>query len=400
MYDKNILTNIWKYTIFLITNKRVFVAIIAVYYLTIPGVNALGISYILLASNITGFLFEIPSGYLADKIGHKKTLVLSRIFSVISSVFFLAAWNLPSLIVAGIFMSLANAFTSGTGSAFMHESLRSIGRDQEYGKIMGKVKSLGFSIPLFISVSVPFLVAIDIKWPFVVGLVMDLIGLVVSLTLVSPISQKVGIEEVGLKNFKKILTEGNKLGYLKYALYSGVVGGLLFSIGSFRGPYQEAAGVAVMYFGLFFGAGRLFASFLLWNSVHLQRLFTLKKFYFWQTAIYIAIFLVLGLTANPWVVVILFAFQNGIKWGLTELEDSYLLPLIKESRNKATLLSVGAQMEQLIGGLVSPLIGWFIFTYSYQQGMLSFALLLMVITIPLFFFVFKNFKKDFKRSAT
>ena len=386
--SEKVLSNIWKYTLFLITNKRVFVAIIAVYYLTVPGVNVLGISYILLASNVTGFLFEIPSGYFADRVGHKKTLVLSRIFAVISSVYFLFAWDLTSLIIAGIFMSLTNAFTSGTGSAFMHETLRSVDREKEYAKVMGKAKSLGFSIPLIISSLVPFLVGINMKLPFLIGLILDLIGLIVSFMFIEPKVKNTTIEEIGLKNFKKIFTEGRKLGFLKYSLYSGIVGGFLFSIGSFRGPYQEAAGVAVIYFGIFFALGRLFAAFLLWNSVPMQKIFSLKKFYFWQTLVYILIFLVLGLTANPWVVVILFALQNGVKWGLTELEDSYLLPLIRESNNKAMLLSVGAQLEQLFGGIISPVIGWMIFTYSYQNGMLYFDIMLMVVTVPLYYLIF------------
>jgi hypothetical protein len=274
----------------------------------------------------------------------------------------------------------------------MHETLRSVGKENEYGKIMGKSKFLGFAIPLLISSTVPFLMAINVKLPFIVGLIMDLLGLIVSLSFVSPTTSAIKIEEWGLKNFKAILVEGNKLGYLKYALYSGVMGGLLYSISSFRGPYQESAGVAVIYFGIFFAAGRLFASFLLWNSSWMMKYFNLKRFYFWQTATYIIIFLILGLTSNPIIVITLFAIQNGLRWGLTELEDSYLLPLIKESRNKATILSVGAQADKLFGGIVSPLIGWLIYTFSYQMGMLYFAILLAGISIPMYLIIF--LKKD------
>jgi len=63
--------NIWKYTLLLIANKRIFVAILGAYYLTIPDVNAAGIGIILLAGSLAGFVFEIPSGYVSDKIGHK-----------------------------------------------------------------------------------------------------------------------------------------------------------------------------------------------------------------------------------------------------------------------------------------------------------------------------------------
>jgi fucose permease len=29
---------------------------------------------------LAGFLMEIPSGYFADRFGHKKTLILSKVF--------------------------------------------------------------------------------------------------------------------------------------------------------------------------------------------------------------------------------------------------------------------------------------------------------------------------------
>ncbi len=388
MKNDNLLSNIWKYTVLLITNKRVFVAIIAVYYLTVPGVDAIGISYILLAGSIAGFLMEIPSGYISDRIGHKQTIIISRALSVLSSLFFLLANDLSSLILGSVFMALANAFFSGTGSAFMHDTLKSVGKDHEYGKIMGKAKSLGFGIPLIVSSTVPFLVNYSFKLPFAIGFVMDLIGLFMAVLLVKPTVEKTGVEEFGLKNFKKVFAEGRKLGYLKYTVFSGIVGGLLYSINTFRGPYQEAAGVAVMYFGIFFAAGRLLASVLLWNTHHLQKLLNIKQYFFWQTSLFIGIFIFLGLSANPILVVILFALQNGLRWGLTEIEDAYLLPIIKDSNNKATLLSMGAQSEQLMGGLFAPLIGWIIFTVSYQTGMLYFAILLFTLTAPLYYFIF------------
>ncbi|MBI2025211.1 hypothetical protein HYT04_00270, partial [Candidatus Kaiserbacteria bacterium] len=80
-------SNIWKYTILLVTNKRVFVAILGVYYLTIPGVTPFWIGIFLLAGNGASFIFDIPSSYIADKIGHKQAIVLSRIIIFFSTFF-------------------------------------------------------------------------------------------------------------------------------------------------------------------------------------------------------------------------------------------------------------------------------------------------------------------------
>ena len=127
--EQKLHSNIWKYTLFLIANKRIFVAILGAYYLTIPDVTPESIGIILLVASLAGFIFEIPSGYVSDKIGHKTALVLSRLFMLASTLFFLFASNLGFLILGGVLMSMANAFHSGTGSAFMHETLQGLKRE-------------------------------------------------------------------------------------------------------------------------------------------------------------------------------------------------------------------------------------------------------------------------------
>ena len=133
------------------------------YYLTIPDVTPEGIGIILLAGSFAGFIFEIPSGYVSDKIGHKTALVMSRLFMLVSTLFFLLANNIVFLILGGILMGIGHAFHSGTGSAFMHETLRGLKRENEYAKVMGKISSIGFAVPIIFMVLTPFLVSISFK---------------------------------------------------------------------------------------------------------------------------------------------------------------------------------------------------------------------------------------------
>lgn len=386
--NSNLESNFWKYTIFLITNKRVWVTIMAIYYLTIPGVNEIGISYVLLAGSITSVIFEIPSGYWADTIGHKNALIFSRILAIISSVFYLISFDLITLIIASIFLSLSIAFTSGTGSAFLRETIYALNRKDEYAKIVGRIKSLGFAIPLLLSAVVPFFVKIDIKIPFLVGLIIDIIGLISAFSLVSPTQTKIAIKELGLKNLISIIKESYKIGFIKYSIYTGILSGLIFAIGNYRGPYQASFGVDIAIFGVLFTIGRLLASVLLWFSGFIQKIFSLKKFFLFQSLSYAIIFIILGTTSNVYIAVSVFALQNGLKWGLTEIEDSYFVDLLAESKHKATILSIGAQVQQIIAGIAGLYVGWIIFTYGYSQGFLLFAITFIAIMIPAYLITF------------
>jgi len=150
--------NIWKYALVLIAKKRIFVAILGAYYLTISGVTPQVIGVILLASYLAGFILEIPSGYASDKLGHKQALVISALLFICSTLLFLFANNIAFLILGGICMSAGIAFHSGTGSAFMHETLRGLKREHEYTQVMGKLSAIGFGVPIILTVLVPFFV--------------------------------------------------------------------------------------------------------------------------------------------------------------------------------------------------------------------------------------------------
>ena len=262
MVQKKLQSNIWKYTLFIITNKRIFSAFLGAYYLTIPNVAPQGIGIILLLGSLSGFIFEIPSGYVSDKIGHKRALILAKTLLALSSLFLLIANNIFILILASISMSIGYSFFSGTGSAFMHETLRGLNKEKDFAKIMGKIRSIGYLIPIVLIILAPFLVSVNIKLPFAIALILDIIGLLTVYSFVTPKIKQSNIEEIGATNFKKVLHLAHNIGFLKYALFMGIMSGFLFSLNGYRAAYQSFLQIPIIYYGLFFGLGFALASLI------------------------------------------------------------------------------------------------------------------------------------------
>lgn len=376
-------SNIWKYTVLLVANKRVFAAIVGAYYLTIPGVTPFWIGIFLLASSGASFVFDIPSSYLADKIGHKEALVLSRMFMVISSIFYLFVTNIWGLIVASILMSMGFAFLSGVGSAFMHETLRGLNREADYRTVMGKASSIGFFIPAILATLVPFTIEFSYKVPFLIALVLDIVGLVVALLLVRPTvcERAAGSDKV---NYLDVVRQGFALRYFRVALFSGIVGAILFSIDIFRAPYQLFLSLPVIWFGIFFGVGRAIAALMLAYSGRLHRLIgNLHSFQRLQIILYGVLLLVLGLVAHPWVVVVVFILDNAIRYGLSQVSNGYKLDIIRDSKYKATLLSTGHQIENVFTMVGVTLMGITIEHWGYQPAFLLYAIVFFLTLIPL-----------------
>lgn len=379
--------NLWKYTLLLTSNKRVFAAVLGAYYLTIPEVTPEWIGIILLAGSLSGFIFEIPSGYISDKIGHKSALVISRLALLISTTLLLLTNSVLFLIIAAIFLSLSSAFLSGTGSAFLHETLRGLGREHEYTKIAGKIRAISFAVPIALTVAIPFFVGISYKIPFLISLVIDAVGLGAALLLVRPRVSEEHVAEVGITNFKEVLQEGIRLRFLRFALFSGVVSGVLFAVNGFRAPYQVVLEIPVVWFGVLFGIGRALASLLLAYSGAIKELIgDCHAFNRIQIAVYGALFLVLGITTTWWVVALVFIFINGLQFGLSQVQEGYLLEMIQKSKFKATLLSVNAQFGELTIAVCSLGLGFMIERSSYTFGFLLTAVLFAVVLIPLYLY--------------
>lgn len=390
--EKNLQNNIWKYALLLIANKRIFVAVLGAYYLTIPDVTPKIIGTILLAGSLSGFLFEIPSGYMSDKIGHKLTLVISRVLMLMSTIFFLVANNIAFLILGAIFLSASAAFQSGTGSAFMHETLQGLKRENDYARVMGKISSIGFAVPIIFMVLVPFLVSVSYKTPFLIALVIDVIGLLAAISLVVPPVPQEHIEEIGATNFKQVLQEGYRLNFFSIALFSGIISGTLFSVGGFRAPYQAFLEIPVIWYGVFFGIGRAFASLMLAYSGKIKKYITLPSFYGFQLIIYTLLILVLGIISSWWVVVTAFIVINAFQWGLSKIDEGYQLDIIKSSKFKATLLSTGSQIDQAVSAVSSFGVGFIIERVSYQYGFLYSGIIFLVILFPLYLYISRRYK--------
>lgn len=383
-------SNIWKYTLLLIENKRIFTAILGVYYLTIPGVTPFWIGVFLLVGNGASLVFDIPSSYIADRIGHKKAIVLSRFFILTATVCFLYATSLGWLITASIFLSMGFAFLSGVGNAFIHETLRGLGREEEYAAVSGKMNSIGFFIPAVLAAIVPFTVGISYKIPFLISLVFDIASIIVAFSLVSPPVRESAVKDRGV-SYVTVVRDGFALRFFRIALFSGIVSALVFAFDGFRGPYQLLVGVPVIWFGVLFGIGRSIAALMMAYTGAMHRILgTVYTYQRLQIVIYGLLLLTAALTSTPWVIAVIFVLDNALRWGTQQLEVAYQLDIIRNHPYKATLLSTGSQFQNVCSMVAVFLLGYSIEHLGYPHSFLILAVAFVVTLTVLHGWIVRN----------
>lgn len=105
-------------------NGLVFFAPVALLVRTQAGVSEH--VFFLLQALLSGVIFlgEIPTGFITDKIGYRKSLILAQVLLLGARSLLLAAFvsrSLALFVVEAVVEGIAVCFTSGTGSAYLYD---------------------------------------------------------------------------------------------------------------------------------------------------------------------------------------------------------------------------------------------------------------------------------------
>ncbi|EDM79328.1 Major facilitator superfamily MFS_1 [Plesiocystis pacifica SIR-1] len=131
-------------------------------------------------------IFEFPSGYLADRIGYRRTLVLA--FALWTVAWPIYGYSTTWWGVAGaeLLLGVGMALLSGCDSALMYESLLATGREHEFARWSGRHTFWGQLAEGGGALAAGLLFAWGVQGPFLAQGAASAVGLLVALSLVEP----------------------------------------------------------------------------------------------------------------------------------------------------------------------------------------------------------------------
>ncbi len=100
------------------------------------------VATILAAGELAITVLEIPTGWLADRTGHRTSLILGSIAQIAGTV---AAWlgaGAAGVIASCLLIALGDAFRSGADKALLYRSCAALGRDPEFQRLEARAQSL------------------------------------------------------------------------------------------------------------------------------------------------------------------------------------------------------------------------------------------------------------------
>ncbi len=206
------------------------------YYLTIiSGLTLFQVGILFSIREIIIYLFEIPSGVIADRYGKKTELVFCFIFYILSfSVFFVATEYYMFIIGMALF-GFGEAFRSGTHKAMIMQYLDKNSITTTKSKIYGQTRSMSLLGSMTMSIiSIVFIIWLpEIRYLFL----LSIIPYIMDMVLIMSYPKYMNKSEA--KQFK--LKEFLKENYLsvKYALTNKPVRKLLLEASSYQAAFKS-----------------------------------------------------------------------------------------------------------------------------------------------------------------
>ncbi len=173
-----------KYKLFFALLNTGFVGNILVIYYLSKGLSYAQIGTAIAISTIGTFLFEVPTGVVADKISRKTSVLISLTLYPIGTIILILLKNFPMLIAYSIITPLAVAFMSGSLQAWLFDNLKHLGREKEYRAVMRDVKTI--TLPLTaLTVAIGGILAqlYGFTLPLALTLILEIGTLTVALTI-------------------------------------------------------------------------------------------------------------------------------------------------------------------------------------------------------------------------
>ena len=120
---------------------------------------------------LVGTIFlQIPMGALADIYGRKITVLIGSVFLSASIILFSRIYSPMSSWIANIVWMIGFSMCSGADSAFLYDSLKSLGRENEYKKIEGSAIGNRLLITAICSIFVGYLAEYYIRLPIILSI--------------------------------------------------------------------------------------------------------------------------------------------------------------------------------------------------------------------------------------
>lgn len=325
-------------------------------------------------------MLEIPSGYLADVLGRRKTLILGAIFGTIGFATYSFSYGFMGFLIAEIILGIGQSCISGADSAMLYDSLLERGEEKKYSRFEGRVISLGNIAEAAAGILGGLLAGISLRSPYIAQSFVAFIALPAAITLVEP-ARKIPLMKAGIMEIihiaKFALFEDRKL--RRNIIFSAIIGTSTLTMAWFSQPFFEFVKIKIGWYGLLWTTLNLTVALTSYTAHRLEAKLGQK----WSILV-IALLIPMGYIAlgrfhHTYGLIILYIFYLVRGYATPVLKD--YINRVTQSNIRATVLSVRNFIIRLLFALTGPMLGWIKDLYTLPQALTLAGIIFLTLSL-------------------
>ncbi len=214
--------------------------------------NGLSLSQIFLLQSVFSLaylLWEIPSGYIADRFGRAFSIKLSAPVAAVAMIAYGLSNQLWQFVIWELVLALANGLISGIDTALLHDSLKADNREDEFVRISQRINALGFAAT---TVGVPIAVLlvkyVSIRSTLIADGLLTLVGMFFAFQLVEAPHPKVNTEAERLSAWHAMKELGQNAEACWLVVLGAALSAATYIAFWLSAPYYTSFGIPAIWF--------------------------------------------------------------------------------------------------------------------------------------------------------
>lgn len=300
-------------------------------------------------------VLEVPSGYIADRLGRKLCLVAGGAIWTFGWLFYCVGSSFTVFAIAEILTGIAGSLISGADTAIAYETLLQSGKVSQYRTLEGRMVAIAGISEAVCGIVGAAIAQLDLVYPFYLQTVCLLLYCCLALTLTEPKRQMETVDN-RIESLKTIIIDVFSRPNLRWLiLLSGTFSTASFLIVWFSQDYLQQIDVSIAAMGWIWALFHGMMSLASVNARRVQAVWGIRR---------TLLVLVLSLAMAY---ILLGSIDS--RWGIAFIATIYVVrgfysPLILNQINqqipsstRATVLSLNSFAFRLNFALIAPILG-------------------------------------------
>lgn len=364
---------------------RMLNIVLSIFYVH-RGISVSDILYLSIIWAVSALLVEVPSSYLADHWGRKKTLVLGVFLAFLQWVVMLHAHSFGMFALATALYGAHFAMISGTDNALLYDTKKELGHERRTLGALGKFRSAQSIFKIVTPIIGAFIAQDLVEWQFSLLISLDalaaLVAMIVALSITEP-AHKMDVQKMEAGVMVDAISLLKKDPYaLKAMLSNEIIFYAFFLPWTYYQKFYTDAGLSILTLGISWSALHMYI--FLWNwfvgklhtSKHVGASIDAINMYF--ASFSVILLAALFILKIPWVSFSLFIITTGI----ASMRHALFAELFNKrflSYNRATTLSLTNVLHNVIQ-IPLAFVGGIIVAYDLRYPyVLAFLMALCVV---------------------